>query len=245
MSRPDESTTRRTVEFNPLPTVNTTQLVQERLIQFMRGNNLRPGDKLPSENDIAKRLGIGRPALREALRSLQALGLIEVRAGSGWYAVDPSLDAVAKHLVFALEPSDQTRKELHRIRGILEGAFLGEAMGKLTPDDFVTLRKLAAKMEILAMAGQSYAEQDRDFHLILFSHVTNDFFHKLVEACWTMTLTWLTLQPATTLDRQILSAGKHRRILDAIVAGDIDTARKLLEIHSIRDCETPGYSEEC
>jgi DNA-binding FadR family transcriptional regulator len=245
MTLSDQGAGNRSVELEPLPVVNTAKLIQERLIQFIRGNGLCPGERLPSENDIAKRLGIGRPALREALHSLQTLGLVEVRAGSGWYAAAPSFDAMAKQLVFALEPNEQTRKELHRIRGILECAFLCEAVAGLTPADFSLMRRLVALMEMLAMAGQPYAEQDRDFHLTLFSHVTNDFFHRFVEACWTFGMARLPFDPTATLDQQITSAGRHRSILDAIEAGDLNNVCKLLEVHSIRDAEMSEYSADC
>ena len=240
-----ENTVTTPVELEPLPSVDRTRLLQHRLIQFIRGNGLRPGEKLPSENQLARGLGVGRPALREALRSLQALGLLEVRAGSGWYAANPSLDAVAKHLVFTLEPSRRTRNELQRIRGLLEGAFLEKAMEELTEEDFGRLRRLVAKMEMLAMAGQSYLEQDRDFHLTLFSHVDNDFFHRFIEACWTVSMSWTSILEPATRDRELRKANKHRTILNAVAAGDVDTARTLLEVHSISDPETPGYSDEC
>ena len=245
MRTTDPSTAEALEELQALPVIDTTRLVQERLILFIRSNGLGPGDKLPSEHQLATRLGIGRPALREALRSLQALGLIEVRAGSGWYATAPSFDALARHLVLSLEPSAQTHNELHRIRGILESAFLEEAVEGLTPDDVVSLRKLVAKMERLAMGGQSYAEQDRDFHTLLFSHVTNDFFHRFVRACWTLCLAWIPFEPPATQDRQIAVAGRHRQILDAVGTGDLDAARGLLEVHAIRDHVTPRYSENC
>ncbi|MSP11682.1 MAG: FadR family transcriptional regulator [Chloroflexi bacterium] len=123
----------------PLKTSHVTEMVQERLIQFIRSNDLKAGQKLPSENQLAESLGVSRVTLREALRSMQGLGIVEVKAGLGWYAKDLSFDSMAKALAYTLKLNKQTLADLEEIRINLECSFLEEAIQTLTAEDLKSL----------------------------------------------------------------------------------------------------------
>ena len=75
--------------------VNFNQEIQDRIIEFIRQQNLRADDKLPSEAELCEALSISRISLREAMRSMEALGMIEAKAGLGWFVRDFSLEPLA------------------------------------------------------------------------------------------------------------------------------------------------------
>jgi len=209
----------------PLPALNYNESIQDRLVAFMRANQFKAGDRLPSEGTLAQRLGVGRPSLREALRALQSVGLVDVRVGSGWYIRDPSLDGLTKHLSLTLDANQKTVDDLLAIRSILEGAFFQEAVRTLTAEDYEALAALVDEVERRAEAGEDGATADRDFHQAIFRHVNNAFFHQFMEVCWTLYLT-PQMRPQNIPREQIIaSARKHRFIVDALRAGNADLAR--------------------
>ena len=111
----------KTVEgLEPLRSVNVNDMIQERLARYIRERQLSAGDRLPSESALAQTLGVSRGALREAMRGLQGVGVLEARVGSGWYVSTFTLTPFAKGLSLTLEPDARTFGELNEIRTGLE-----------------------------------------------------------------------------------------------------------------------------
>ena len=218
-----------TVEgIQPVPTVNVNEAIQDRLKQFILEKKLAAGDRLPPEGRLAGSLGVSRPALREALRALEALGTLEVKVGSGWYVRAFSFDSVTKGLAYNLELSQYTFADLSQIRVGLECGFIEDAMRSLTPDTLRNLEQIVTAMEEAAEAGEGYlyTEKDRRFHQTLFADVENPLLDKLMEIFWTL---YDYLCPEASPERGLVAdARKHRLILDAIVAGNTDLARQRL-----------------
>jgi DNA-binding FadR family transcriptional regulator len=124
----------------------THESVQERVTAYILGAELRPGDKLPSENELARRLGVSRNSVREALRGLEATGMIEARHGIGRYVKTFEFQSIADHLAYSLTVDLGSIHDLLDVREALELAFLPAAIASATPDQLRDLEAQVATM---------------------------------------------------------------------------------------------------
>jgi DNA-binding FadR family transcriptional regulator len=214
----------------PVLQVKVNDAIQERLVAYLRENRLSAGDRLPSEHLLARSLGVGRNAVREALRSLEALGVVQARVGSGWYVSENSMQAVTEALVLSLELNRDTVAGLNQIRACLELGLFSQAATALTPADIAELEALAHTMIDKAAAGQAYVEEDHQFHRRLYAHLGNPAFSRLMEVIWKAYLELLVL-PGSPLPagKNIEEAAKHLPVVEALRAGDILLAQAKLE----------------
>lgn len=210
------------------------QRIQDRITRFIIERGYRPGDPLPAEADLARTLGISRPSLREAMKALQTLGVIEARHGSGTYvgrfSLDPLVDGLAFRIRIDLNQNVQTIRELLEIRLVLESSLVARVATERTPEQIAILEALVATMERRGATGEEFPEDDRVFHEVLYRPLGNSLVVTLLQAFWQVLArvrTDLNLFPADPA----VTAADHRRILDAIVAGDGAAASAAMTIH--------------
>ena len=201
----------------PLRTVRTNELLQERLIEYIRRQGLTAGDRLPSQQILAERFDVSLVALREALRALEALGILEVRGGAGWFVKPFSFDAIVKGLLHHTEFNEDTLRDLHEIRMSLETSFAIHATRTLAKEDIDELQVLADAMVANAQAGMPWHELDRRFHQKMFSTIRNQVFNKLMDVFWAL-YGYLGREIDST--ESLSEAQKHRLIVDALRTGD-------------------------
>src|ERR1700720_51283 len=102
----------------PLNALKRTPLlhqIQEEIKSYVIRNNLKPGDALPSEGDLARQLGIGRNSVREAVKSLEVLGILEARAGSGLFVKAFTFDAIINNLPYGLLSEVKTVRDMAEV----------------------------------------------------------------------------------------------------------------------------------
>jgi DNA-binding FadR family transcriptional regulator len=211
----------------PLKTLNTNQAIQDRVIQFIRESNLKGGDKLPSQQILAQRLGVSQVALREALRGLEALGILEVKKGSGWYVKDFNFDSVAKGLLYTIHFDSTSLADLTEIRMYLECSFLIHAIRTLQPDDLTELRQITNAMVSRAEAGEPLHDLDHQFHRKLFSTIRNKVFLEWMEVYWSIYINFLGTKVFP--HERVEDARMHSDIVDAIEKEQTDRALAILE----------------
>src|SRR6478736_9209285 len=125
------------------------------------------GSKLPNEQDLSQRLGLSRNSLREAVRALTLIGVLEPRVGDGTYvtSLEPELLLTGMGFVSDLL-TGPTLLELHQVRRILEPVATGMAAGRLTPDEFALLEDCLARMDA-SETLQAFIASDEEFHRII------------------------------------------------------------------------------
>jgi len=101
--------------------------IAERLISLITERQLKPGDKLPSERELAAMMQVGRPALREALRGLAMMKIVEIRQGSGTYVASLKPELLVERLEFVFSLDDSTFTELLEARAMLEPSIAAAA----------------------------------------------------------------------------------------------------------------------
>ncbi|MCA5892213.1 GntR family transcriptional regulator [Isoptericola sp. NEAU-Y5] len=198
----------------------------DQIKDFILREGLRPGDPLPTEAELCGHLGVSRSSVREAIRTLSTLHIVEVRHGHGTFVGDMSLDALVEALVFrgVLSPGDDLRalRDVVEVRQALDCAMAGRIVASLAGTSNPELHALVDEMVAAAAEGRSFPKQDRAFHTALLARLDNSLVGQLVAAFWdvhTAVVPRLGLSVAADLDK---TARAHGLMLDAAEAGDVD-----------------------
>jgi DNA-binding FadR family transcriptional regulator len=140
-----------------------------------------PGARLPKEKELAERLGLSRNSLREAVRALTLVGVLEPRQGDGTYvtSLEPELLLAGTSFVSDLL-TGPTLRELYEVRRILEPVATALATPRLTDDDFTALQESLQQMED-AVTTQAFIDADVDFHRVIVSACGNATLSSLIQ----------------------------------------------------------------
>lgn len=199
--------------------------------------NLAPGDPMPTEQELMAELGVGRNSLREAIKVLQAQGIIDTRHGFGMFVAEENLSALYDTLSFrgqmSLRQNGQSASELVDVRQALETGLIGIAIASATESHLQRLGDCVRQMEQHAAAGEGFTEADRQFHQILFEPLDNRLLSNLMGVFWDVYHSIHDSISNFPHDQEILveTARGHRRILDAVIAKDVQTAQALMAHH--------------
>lgn len=215
--------------FERLPTSPPLhKTVQAEIMHYITANDLRPGDPLKPEAELARTLGVSRNSVREAVKALESTGVLETRRGSGVYVRDFSFAPLLDHLPYGLMRDRRALAELVELRKVLETGLISDAMDAVTPDSVAALRLVLAEMRDLAERGEHFGEQDRQFHRLLFADLGNEMLLRLFELFWDAFNR--AIQPAPARSPMDIYQS-HADILDAVLSGDTDTARAAVRRH--------------
>lgn len=210
-----------------------TAQTEKALMQFIIGRGLVSGDPLPTENELCIELGIGRNTLREAVRALRAIGVLEVRHGSGTFVGSLSLQALSDELIFhsQLNTSDSTSyfRQLSEIREALEQGLISNLITEGLMPDVVELTRLLDQMDQEAQSGFIDPETDRRFHETLLAPLDNPVATMLLRVFWRIFDELLKTEHDPTSAAK--SADHHHAILLAIKASDARGARIAVRTH--------------
>jgi DNA-binding FadR family transcriptional regulator len=206
------------------------KLAQDRIKHHITSQHLRPGDPLPSETQLAADLGISRGPMREAIRSLESLGIVEVRHGTGVFVREFNFDSMMDLLSYGLAFDQNRIAEICKLRKWLETAAIGEVVERITAKEIAQIEAVFERWERKIAAHKSTADEDREFHKLLFSVLENQSLIALLDIFWVVyhavpiRVITTDLQPTTTIQ-------DHRDILAAVSARDSVRSRQCVELH--------------
>lgn len=211
----------------PMTRPRLYEQVLDRLRAYAVEHELRAGDRLPPERELAQRLGVSRASVKQAVVVLEVQGLVETRHGGGTYLVRDTLDA---------EPVDRLVERQRRLPDVLEAREAMEtklaelAAERRTEEDLAAMRAALGEMESDIVAGGHGAEGDRRFHAAVtaagHSTLLAQFMRSISDAVAESRNESLR-QPG----RPTRSLDQHMRILDAVQAGDPDAAAAAMRSH--------------
>ena len=209
-----------------LDRVSLLESVQAAIRDYILNHELSPGDPLPSQDELAKALGVSRTSVREAMRALEALGILEVRHGTGVFARDVNLDALSHVLSYGLVFQPSRLLDVFRARRLLETSMIPEVVQRIQPKDLEISLKILEEWESNADSGSSLAcaEQDMLFHQALYQVMDNQFILQFIGACCAA-----QVRAQTRMDIMLTASEKgwidrHRKILQAVEARNEDLA---------------------
>lgn len=207
----------------------------DRIKDLILSDGLRPGDLLPTEGELCERLGVSRSNVREAIRKLSTLDIVDVRHGHGTYVGEMSLDALVEALVFrgVLSPGDDLRalRDVVEVRAALDFGMSEAIVKSLQGTTNPKLSALVDDMVTMALEGKSFPQQDRAFHTGLLEALDNSLVGQLVAAFWdvhTAVLPRLNLAVAADLEQ---TARAHGQMLEAAQAGDVEAFHAAIAVH--------------
>lgn len=204
--------------------------VQDAIRNYIVDNNMQPGDMLPPENDLARQLGVSRNSVREAVRSLESLGVVETRRGSGLYVRDFSLEPILENLPYRLLTDLRELSDLLQVRRVLETGMIETAMKTMSEAHKKRLSVIVEAMRLRAEQGETFAPEDREFHALLFEPLDNTILTRLLDIFWQTFNRASRLSPIWDAD-PVWTYQAHKAIVDAIIADDPPRARDALDEH--------------
>jgi len=216
--------------------------VRDYIKDYILEHDLKAGDPLPPEGQLVEDLGVGRSSVREAVKSLQSLGIIEVRQGNGLFVRELNFDPMLESFLFGMQFDPHTLAELVQVRTWLEAAVIGDAVDSIRDEELEKLEAVMKTWQERVDAGEEYADLDESFHQIIYGVIGNETLMKLFSVFW---IVFVNLENEVTHDpdpREVLKS--HRALLEAIKARDASRTRRLLIQHfdSIR-VRTQKYLE--
>jgi len=163
------------VPFKPVEPRRLYQQIADQIRELIQEGGLGTGVRLPAERDLAQKLGVSRPSLREALIALDVEGILEVRGGSGVYVGKPQARPSKVTAALGESPS-----ELMQARAAIEGSVVVMACAHMTAEALVRLRVIVEGMRSEVAQRRSPIEHDRQFHLALAEISGNSVMARLV-----------------------------------------------------------------
>jgi GntR family transcriptional repressor for pyruvate dehydrogenase complex len=203
----------------------------ERLIL----TKLQPGDKLPSERELAEMLGVSRSSIRDAIRSLELLGMVEPRQGAGTVVREISADSVVNPLATLLTHQRQSVTELLDFRNMLEPPLAARAATHASLEEMAEMEEILRRQEDKLRRGELAVEEDTEFHYNVAMASENSVVLKVLDVL--MDLLRETRQRSLQVEgRAQKSLAGHRRIMAAIKRRDPAAAEAAMRRH-IQDVE--------
>jgi GntR family transcriptional repressor for pyruvate dehydrogenase complex len=213
----------------PLQKRSLAQQAFEQLLAYVQDGSFRPGDALPSQQELARRLSVSRPVLREAMQRLAAAGLIEIRHGSGCYVAQPRHETIFESLFDRF--THERALEVLEVRMLIEVELAALAALRATPTDIARMEAALETIQRLRSAGELTVEGSSAFHRALARASHNSMLDAIAQLLHQSSyLEALRVQLALP----DVSAGDyedHRQLLDVIRLGDPERARVAVRRH--------------
>ncbi|WP_312366113.1 FCD domain-containing protein [Ensifer sp.] len=209
------------------------QSVAREIQNMIQSGSLKPGEKIPSQREFSLKFGISRASLREALLTLETLGLLKTEAGRGTF-VSGGPSSASNHMGPWRYSDSYSVFDVFQTRIMLEGQMASLAAGRLMANQLDQMEKMTRQMEE-AWAQQDLlanVEADLEFHAIIASACSNAMLRALYQTVREqVTATQRQPIPITDPERMDESIAEHRRIIAALRANDSVAARLAMETH--------------
>lgn len=215
-----------------VPRLAASESVAMRIERLIVDQQLKPGDALPPERELASRLAVSRNILREALRSLSARGLLEVSPGRGTFIAEPSVATVQASLSLLLKLKQVRLSELCDVRELIEPEMAARAAEHATPDDYLALAHWIARLDEARSDPEAHVDADLGFHLCIATTAAHPVLKAIGDAVSVPVLRGMLA--GTAVPRAIeTSDDQHREIFAAITSRDPEASRQAMREHLV------------
>ena len=202
-----------------------------KIKEMILAGDLKPGDRLPPEKELGEALGLSRSSLREAVKALEIIRVLDVRRGDGTYVTSLSPSLLLDALSFVVDVhQDDSVLELFEVRRILEPAAAVLATPRMTGADIAHLRELLAQVDGVPSVDELVAN-DIVFHRYISERSGNAYLTRMLDALSSSTLrarVWRGLTQEGSVQRTLT---EHRAIVDALEVGDTELVAAQMTVH--------------
>jgi GntR family transcriptional regulator, transcriptional repressor for pyruvate dehydrogenase complex len=222
------------LEFQPLArrtyVADTIRTIKDMILD----GRLAPGQRLPAERSLSEALGVSRPTVREAIRSLRAMNILESRHGAGTFVASLSVEELLRPLQFVLSLAEGGLEHLFEVRLLLEPGAAAFAAERATEEQIAGLQDCAARAEAHDTEdAEALRQLDIELHERILEASDNPLLQHLagaISALGAESRSFTTRLPGV-LPRTVV---EHRAIVEAIAAGDTEAARAAMDGHIAR-----------
>lgn len=222
------------MELKPIKTRKIYEEIVEQIRELVTSRNLQPGDRLPSERDLAARLHVSRASVREALSALEMLGLLEIRSGEGTYIRQINIESVITPFAWLLYMEKDSDLELFEVRKIFEVQAVALASERSNSEDLQEMESALQRMFCDLQTGQLGEEADHQFHFTIARATHNSIFIRLMNAISdtmhrTLKTSRIKLYEEIGMPEQLYK--EHKKIFEAIQQRNILLAKERMLAH--------------
>ncbi|WP_255950681.1 FadR/GntR family transcriptional regulator [Streptomyces odontomachi] len=219
--------------FKTVSSSRVSQVIVEQIRMLLKEERLKPGDRLPSERDLCVHFGVSRVTVREALRILEASGLVEIRVGArgGAFVTTPDSRRVGEGLATLLSLSPLTAAEVTEARLVFELGIVPLIVERATEEDIEALLALCDQHIEAMERGEYTMEMSAAFHIQVASSTHNAAIRMLVESFHGPLL--MSLRQAQSVEPKMgkLGSREHRAFVEAVAARDVAGATATMRAH--------------
>jgi GntR family transcriptional regulator, transcriptional repressor for pyruvate dehydrogenase complex len=215
--------------------------VEDKLLDYFKRNNMKPGDAIPNETELAESLGVARSVLREALSRLRMLGMIESRTRRGMILTEPHILSGLEKVIDPLILGDETLFNLLGFRVALEIGICNNIFENLT-DTFVEELEMIVNNSVVYDNNLYLPVNEHEFHSKLYEITGNKTIMQFQQIIYPVSLfvkdKFVDFFEPT--NKELIKNGKivsHRDLLNHIKSGDRDGFRKAIEMHFDTYCQ--------
>lgn len=204
--------------------------IANRLLVLIQGQELRPGDKLPAERELAQVMGVSRPVLREALRALSLMRVVDIRHGDGTYITALEPEQLISHLDFVLGRDSVALSTLFEARRVVEAGNTRFAAARISTREIARLEALLVSLGDTIDDPDRFGDLDMEFHNAICDAAANFLLSQFMSIVNTM---GRVSRRKTGALRSVREAAyhDHRVIVEALRAHDADAAEAAMREH--------------
>ena len=217
-------------EFEAVRKTKLYEKVAQQIRGLIRDGLLKPGDKLPPERELAETFQVSRSSLRDAIRSLEVMGLVEPRQGEGTVVLDLDARALVNPLSTILQQKRELIGELLELRRIIEPPLAARAAAHATADELAFMEEILERQKEKVDRGELAIEEDSEFHYAIASAAKNSVILKVVDMF--MDLLRESRERSLQVEGRLLKSFLgHKRILSAVRRHDTPAAESAMRRH--------------
>ncbi|MFJ8248220.1 FadR/GntR family transcriptional regulator [Peribacillus asahii] len=216
------------------PKKKAYQVIVDQINEYFLNGKLKPGDKLPTERDLASRFNVSRTSVREALRKLEIKGIIEIKQGSGSFIKTSENFAVEEISSTIMNAEKKLIYEMLELRRMLEVECASLASQRATSEDLHRIREALEMMDYAKNDVDLGLQADLNFHISIVYASHNSIFLQLIKTLsghMQDTIRATRRQRLANQERNQDTINEHKEIYLAIATGDADQAAQLMEKH--------------
>ena len=221
-----------------LSIMSNTKNVAETILSFFKSfvlsGDFKPGEKIPSEKDLAEKIRVSRTKVREFIRALEILGLAKSIHGDGTYIQAPNIKTLSSFIEFIVALSPPVSENIHEVRAIIEIESVRISAYRATPSDLSQIRQLLAKIKDYKDRSEVDFEADFEFHKKIIESTHNQMLITLYGAIDSLLRRSHKERRESVPDMKeiIVELGKvHENVYKALVARDSELAVKSMREH--------------
>jgi GntR family transcriptional regulator, transcriptional repressor for pyruvate dehydrogenase complex len=220
--------------FTPLKTKRVFEEIADQIRELIYSGVFKPGDKLPSERELANQFKAGRMVVREALRTLEHAGFIYIKQGSfgGAFIKESDSAVITRSISDMIRIGNVTLDELTETRLAIEMIILESAFQRINEEDLEEIRKNLEESREELSNGKRPLDTNLNFHLLLAKASKNTLFEMMIKSIMSVTTSFLlTVNPEREHLRQI--SAYHTEIYDALKKRNFKRAKETMKEHLV------------